>query len=103
MIYLGNKQAGTEVRITKELADVWYTIGQKLGVKKEKLEAVGASTDYTNDERLKRVWNLWLYNTDEPLNRKKYPPSWEGFRKLLKNIGKQNVAQEFFEFLNKLY
>ena len=102
MIYLGNKQAGTEIRITKELADVWYTIGQKLGVKKEKLEAVGESTDYTNDERLKEVWNLWLNNTDELIYRKKYPPSWEGFRKLLKNIGKQNVAREFFEFLNKL-
>ena len=90
--------------MTEALADDWEVIAKKFLMKKE-TQTLIASSDIcgNNVERLKYVWNLWLNKSDELLHKKKYPPSWESFRILLKDIGRHQTAKEFFEVLNQLY
>ena len=100
---LKNKRA--EFDLTSELSPIWDTIGLQLEMKKNVLEKF-ETTEKSKAEKLNMVWTEWL-NTDYlpkigifgDIEEVKYPPTWEGLRLLLTDVGKGKLAQEYFEFI----
>ena len=102
---LKNKRA--EFDLTSELSPMWDTVGLQLEMKKSFLEKFEA-TEKSKAEKLNMVWTKWL-NTDYlpkinfwgDVEEVKYPATWEGLRILLCDLGKGELAQEYFEFIYK--
>ena len=103
---LKNKRA--EFNLSSELSLIWDTVGLQLEIKKsilQKFEATGKS----KAEKMNMVWTEWL-NTDYfpkislfgTFEKEKYPPTWEGLRSLLTDLGKGELAREYFEFIYKV-
>jgi hypothetical protein len=75
-------------KLTAAFAAEWKDLGKKLGVTRDDLDTIEKTTediemDKKNSERLELVWGKWL-NAPNP----KYPPTWIGLCKLLRDTGK---------------
>jgi hypothetical protein len=89
------KPKEAEFCLTHHLSSTWEDIGTKLGLNLEPLR----NSNIDDEEKLLRIWQVWFSKT-EKLN---YYPTWYGLQLLLRNVGKEDVAKEYFDFLYKFY
>ncbi len=97
-----DRTTGTFFHLTDELAPLWESIGRKLGIEETVLGSIKNSNPY-DAERLGKVWDEWLDHPEEFPTKKKYPPSREGLRSLLDASKNNDIACEYFEFLDRLH
>ena len=101
LFQLEDKAAKTQFCLTDALSSAWHAIGLKLGIREDILQGIKVARD--NDmQRLGAVWTMWFKKSDQIANDKVYPFSWSGLRRLLADSEKKNIANEFFEYLDKL-
>ena len=79
----------------------WKKIGLKLGMEYNQLEDIERNR-YDDEERLMRVFSHWLENAAGLPHHACYPLSWQGLNTLLEDIGKMEVAKQYFEFLENV-
>ena len=48
------------------------------------------------------VFKLWMENAVGLAHHTRYPLSWQGLNTLLEDIGKREVAKQYFEFLENM-
>lgn len=77
------------------------TIGLRLGMESSLLESIGRNRP-DDDERLMKVFSRWLENAAGLPYHARYPLSWQGLNNLLQDIGKVEVAKQYFEFLDNM-
>jgi hypothetical protein len=82
--------------LARELASFWETIGTQLGLDMQHLR----NSNVDNEEKLNIIWQLWCSKTEKYL---KYDPSWDGLQLLLEDVGKEQIAKEYFDFICKFY
>lgn len=82
----------TSFQLTDIIQSKWNSIGMQLGV--EMLNLISEEAYMPDAECLKIVWKSWF---DECYSQKEYPPTWSGLKKLLKDIGQDEVCREFFD------
>ena len=103
--YLGNVRIMTKsdfiLRNGEEeynLIDALKTDGKKiakmLGVPPNRLHKTPHSESTT-----KQVLDAWFDHTEMLSKKEIYPPTWDGLEDLLNDIGKKEIAKEYFEFL----
>ena len=85
--------------LSNHISDSWKTIGLTLGMELGLLNSIGRSR-YDDAERLMTVFSRWLENAAGLPHHSRYPLSWQGLNTLLEDIGKTEVAKQYFEFLD---
>jgi hypothetical protein len=85
------------VDLTRDMSNIWWTFGQKLGVKEEVMRSIHSSCE-SDKQRLGKVWTEWFEHADQL----EYPVSWRGLHQLLLDNGQGPYAKGFFEFMDKL-
>ena len=99
--FLKNRQTGETFKLSHKISSVWSTIGSRLGIEDDRLDAI------MDDERksmqcLRRVILKWCDDAGQMPNNDEFPYTWDGFRMLLEDCDKSEVAKEYFEFLEKM-
>ena len=89
---------GKRFNLSNHISDSWKTIGLTLGMELDLLNSIGRNR-YDDAERLMMVFIRWLENAAGLPHHARYPLSWQGLNTLLKDIGKTEVAKQYFEFL----
>jgi hypothetical protein len=87
-----------EFHLTRELSSIWDTIATKLGLDLHVQHLRNLSVG--DEEKLHRIWQVWFSKTEEDL---RYYPTWDGLQLLLRNVGKEDVAKKYFDFLYMFY
>ena len=87
--------------LSNHISDCWKNIGLTLGMELGLLNSIGRNR-YDDAERLLTVFSRWLKNAAGLPHHARYPLSWQGLNTLLEDIGKTEVAKEYFEFLGDL-
>lgn len=80
----------------------WNNIGERLGIEQDVLQSFLEDSQGKNDRALSKVFNKWLSNAGGLPNNNEYPLSWQGLYNLLDDIGKIEVAKEYFAFLENM-
>ena len=87
--------------LSNHISDSWKTIGLTLGMELGLLNSIGRNR-YDDADRLMTVFRRWLENAAGLPHHAGYPLSWQGLNTLLEDIGKTEVAKQYFEFLDDL-
>ena len=96
-----NREAGTRFNLADRIIASWRTIGLRLGLQLDVLDSI-ESNRVDNAKRLLRVFGQWLENASQLPHHHDYPLSWQGLNTLLEDIGKLEVARQYFEFLDSM-
>jgi len=83
---------GTEkrrLRIIDEVCLEWEKIGTILDIPSNKLEQFRMETSHNSQKCCKNLFEFWLKNPPE-----QYPPTWDAFIELLKDIPFEELAKE---------
>ena len=93
---------GKRFNLVHHISSRWRKIGLKLGMEYNQLESIERRFRYNDEEILMNVFKLWVENADGLPHHARYPLSWQGLYTLLENIGKMEVAKQYFEFLGNV-
>ena len=92
---------GKRFNLAHHISSSWKKIGLKLGMEYNQLESIERNR-YDDEERLMRIFKLWVENAAGLSHHARYPLSWQGLNTLLEDIGKMEVAKQYFEFLGNI-
>lgn len=99
--FLRNRRTSEKFQLTHKIASIWSTIGSRLGIEPDLLDSM--MDDFRNNEgRLRHVLNTWLTHASGLPNYDVYPVSWQGLHNLLAESGKEEVANDYFQFLYEI-
>ena len=87
--------------MTEVLAPSWLDIAKQLGVPRDVILAMKEMKDYTDYQRMKDIWNIWFLHITDLTNKKKYPHTFVGLDKLLKDSGNGQQAKTFFSYIKQ--
>lgn len=96
LLKVEDKHLGGQFSLIEAISAAWRTVGQKLGIQLDRLTG-------SNEHRLCDMLEKWIKeDLDLVANVEKYPATWSGLHSLLVDSGKEDIAKEFFEYLDKL-
>ena len=90
---------GRRFNLANHISGSWKVLGLTLGMEFDLLGSIGSKTP-ENTERLMTVFSRWLENAAGLPHHARYPLSWQGLNTLLEDVGKMEVAKQYFKFLN---
>lgn len=99
--FLKSRATNKKFQLLERLHPHWKEIGRALGIEPEVLEAI-EDEERQHARRTKRVLDKWMKNAASLPNHAKYPLSWQGLCNLICAIGRQKVAEEYFDFLSQI-
>lgn len=85
-------------RLFSKIKDNWRDLCYQLGLE----NCISELDRQDPDERLRRIFGKWRDNASNLDDAESYPYSWQGLRNLLEDADYANVADEYFEFLEKI-
>lgn len=90
-----NHKTDEQFLLYEKIVDAWFDIGVRIGIAPERL------TSNNGDENmLLKLLLTWFDNAVRLPNSKDYPLSWEGLKTLLQDVGKGQVVEDYFKFLD---
>ena len=92
---------GKSFNLAHHISRSWKKIGLQLGIELNKLESIERSR-CDDEETLMSIFKLWMENAVGLPHHARYPLSWQGLNTLLEDIGKREVAKQYFEFLENM-
>ena len=96
-----NRTTGKSFNLADRVSGSWKMIGLRLGIEPDVLHSI----EHNRVDDSDRLWNVlsrWLENAAGLPHCADYPLSWQGLNTLLEDIGKPEVAKQYFEFLDSL-
>ena len=99
--FVKNRTTGEKFELLAKIAMYWESIGHRLGILHAKLMSI-EDEQRTNIGRVRSVLNIWISNASGLPNSEEFPLSWQGLWNILESIGKRDVAQEYFDFMERL-
>ena len=90
---------GPPFRLLSKLTGNWKLIGEILGLEDylDEWETVPSKED-----RLRNIFGKWKENAmNLEGDKERYPYSWEGLRNILEDAGYSEVAETYFDILEK--
>ena len=100
-LFLVKNKRGDKFRLSEKIMTKWETIGSRLAIAEDTLEAIN-SDHGRSESKLRKVFSIWMDNAGGLPNSQVYPLSWKGLKTLLEDIDKVEVAKEYFKFLENV-
>ena len=100
-LFLVKNKHGEKFRLSDKIMTKWETIGSRLGIEGDTLEAIN-SDHGRSESKLRKVFGIWMDNAGGLPNHQEYPLTWKGLKTLLEDIDKVEVANEYFKFLENV-
>ncbi len=94
-----NRTTGEKFELTKLIGTNWLKIGSTLGLEPDTLDSI-MNQHSNNQGRLREVLLTWLDRASGLPHSEDYPLSWQGLGTLLDDSGKEEVASQYFSFLD---
>lgn len=102
LVFIKNRLTGKQYRLVSRICSSWQDVGSILGINQEKLDSIREENMLRTENRIRRVFSLWLENAAQLPKCEYYPLSWQGLYDILLDCEFSTAAMEYFEFLNSL-
>lgn len=86
--------------LLNDISTVWRLIGDTLGAKG--LDQIDLENPSIG-EKFGKVFDQWKGNAPGLKHPNFYPYTWQGFYRLLDDVGKTEFANKYFEFMNEAH
>ena len=102
MEFLKNRRTGEKFKLAEMISPFWHNIGTRLGLHANLLDSI-MDDHGDNIGQLRGVLNQWFGNASGLEHGDLYPLSWKGLHALLDDIDQEEIAKNYFKFLDEMH